>query len=112
LGLPESGISAFELSWDDFDAPASDPLLALPTDARDQALLSRSNILKSLAAYDRAESDLRGEVARQFPSIIVSPGYTWERGLVKLPFSLGLVLPPLDFNRSAIAAAAASMGYS
>ncbi len=107
LGLPETGLSAFDLFWDGFDVPHSDPLLALPTDARDQALIARSNILKSLAAYDQAESDLRAEVSRQFPAIIVSPGYTWERGLVKLPLSLGLALPPLDFNRSAIAAAQA-----
>ena len=46
-------------------------------------------------------------MARQFPAIVVSPGYTWERGLVKLPLSIGLALPPLDLNRAAIAAATA-----
>jgi CRISPR system Cascade subunit CasA len=50
---------------------------------------------------------LRGEVAKQWPEIHLEPGYTWERGLVKLPFSLGLVLPPVDLNRGAIAAAEA-----
>ena len=39
---------------------------------------------------------------RQYPDIRIGPGYTWERGLIKLPLSLGLTLPPLDLNRSAI----------
>jgi outer membrane protein TolC len=68
---------------------------------------ARPDVLKAVIAYDISEADLRGEVARQYPSISVAPGYTWERGLVKLPFNIGLVLPPLDANRSAIKAAQA-----
>ena len=64
-------------------------------------------MLKAVVAYDQAEAELRGEVAKQFPAISLQPGYTWERGLVKLPFSIGLVLPPLDLNRHAIDAAEA-----
>lgn len=107
LGLSETALAGFELRWDSFDAPAADPLAALALDVKAQAITARSDILKALAAYDQAEANLRGEVARQFPAIVVSPGYTWERGLVKLPLSIGLVLPPLDLNRSGIAAATA-----
>ena len=107
LGLSETGLSAFEFHWAEFDTPAADPLATLAAGAREQAITARSDILKTLAAYDQAEADLRGEVARQYPAIIVSPGYTWERGLVKLPLSVGLALPPLDLNRNAIAAAMA-----
>ena len=107
LGLSETGLSAFEFHWGEFDTPAHDPLATLSSGTRGQAITARSDILKALAAYDQAEADLRGEVARQYPAIIVSPGYTWERGLVKLPLSVGLALPPLDLNRNAIAAAMA-----
>ena len=107
LGLSETGLSAFEFHWAEFDTPADNPLATLAAGAREQAITARSDILKALAAYDQAEADLRGEVARQYPAIIVSPGYTWERGLVKLPLSVGLALPPLDLNRNAIAAAMA-----
>lgn len=107
LGLPETALAAFEFRWDSFDTPIPDPLAALAPDAKAQAITARSNVLKALAAYDQSEASLRGEVARQFPAIVVSPGYTWERGLVKLPLSIGLALPPLDLNRAAIAAATA-----
>ena len=107
LGFSEPALGAFELRWGGFDTPAPDPLAALAPDAKAQAITARSNVLKALAAYDQAEANLRGEVARQFPAIVVSPGYTWERGLVKLPLSIGLALPPLDLNRAGIAAATA-----
>src|SRR5262249_35688951 len=48
------------------------------------------------------------EVAKQFPDIHIGPGYTWERGLVKLPLNIALTLPPLDLNRAAIRAAEAT----
>jgi len=50
---------------------------------------------------------VRLEVANQYPALRIQPGYTYERGLVKLPFGVNLQLPPFDFNRAAIAAAEA-----
>lgn len=107
LGFSETALAKLELSWDGFETPPSDPLATIGHDDRMQAITARSNVLKALASYDQAEANLRGEVARQFPAIVVSPGYTWERGLVKLPLSIGLSLPPLDLNRAGIAAATA-----
>ena len=86
------------------------PRTATPIDVavfRDEALLARSDVAKAVAAYAETEAALHAEVARQFPEIHLGPGYVWERGLTKLPFNLGLVLPPLDGNRKAIAAAEA-----
>jgi CRISPR system Cascade subunit CasA len=103
LGVSVDALNGIQFSWDDFDASASD--LSTLGEAKASALLDRPDILRAVAGYDQAESDLRGEVARQFPQIHFGPGYTWERGLVKIPFSLGLVLPPLDLNRNAISAA-------
>jgi outer membrane protein TolC len=88
-----------------FDAAAAP--LADVAGLREGALLARGDVLRQVAAYDQAEADLRAEVAKQWPELHVGPGYTWERGLVKIPFSLGLSLPPLDLNRKAIAAAEA-----
>ncbi|CAN5176570.1 hypothetical protein BH11PSE2_BH11PSE2_11850 [soil metagenome] len=75
-------------------------------DFRRSAALTRTEIARGLAAYDQAEAALRVEIAKQQPEIIVSPGYTWERGLTKLPFNISLVLPR-DGNRPAIALAEA-----
>ena len=105
LGLSVAAIAPIAFDWPGFDSPAP-----VPTDAlrdRTGATVARADVLKAIAAYDQAESDLRGEVAKQYPAINIGPGYTWERGLTKLPLSVGLALPPFDLNRHAIAAAQA-----
>lgn len=68
-------------------------------------LYARLDILTAVADYDLSESQLRLAVAEQYPGVTVSPGYTWERGVVKLPLNLSLALPPLDGNRAHIDAA-------
>jgi CRISPR system Cascade subunit CasA len=106
LGVPSVALQNLDVSWADFDAPAT-PEAATLAAAKQAAVLGRADILRAASAYDHAESNLRAEVARQFPGVQIGPGYTWERGLVKLPFTLALVLPPLDLNRAAIRAAEA-----
>lgn len=107
MGVPEQAIANLSLEWTGLDGPAPDPASRVDHDLRLAAVLSRADVLKAVVAYDQAEAELRGEVAKQFPAISIGPGYSWQSGLVKLPFSLGLVLPPLDLNRHAIAAAEA-----
>jgi len=104
LGVRSTQIADRPWVWNDFDTPRLTSEVG--GDARITAITARADILKALADYDRADAAYRGEIAKQFPALTVSPGYTWERGLVKLPVSLGLVLPPPDLNRHAIAAAA------
>jgi CRISPR system Cascade subunit CasA len=74
----------------------------------EKALYTRADVLLAVADYDMAENDLRQAVAAQYPDINIQPGYTWERGAVKLPLSLSLTLPPLDGNRAAINSAQAA----
>lgn len=104
-GLPERELSGKAFTWDGFDAPFA--LAPIDGETRRAALLARADLLKSITAYDTAELDLRSEVAKQYPQISIGPGFTWERGLIKIPFNLGLSLPPFDLNRGAIAAAEA-----
>jgi outer membrane protein TolC len=104
-GVPLSILSENVIVWNSFDSPPDNVLSDAPS--RRSALVARADILRVVAAYDESEAGLRGEVARQYPAVSVGPGFTWERGLVKLPFSLGLTLPPLDLNRRAIAVAEA-----
>ncbi|HEX7819051.1 MAG TPA: TolC family protein, partial [Sphingobium sp.] len=108
IGLPETAIASRSFTWTGFDDAPADPTLSPQVRDRIGATVARADVLKAVAAYDRSESDLRGEVARQYPALSVGPGYTWERGLVKLPLAVGLALPPLDLNRHAIAAAQAA----
>ncbi|CAN5309965.1 hypothetical protein BH10PSE2_BH10PSE2_20090 [soil metagenome] len=69
---------------------------------RKDAAIGRADVLRAAIDYDLAELGLRTAIAGQYPQVTIGPGYTWERGLTKLPFNLGLVLPPTDLNRAAI----------
>lgn len=106
LGVPEAALQPLGLVWDDFAEPTA-TLPAIGAKERAAAGAARADVLKAVAGYDGAEADLHLELARQYPAISLGPGYTWERGLVKLPLAVNLSLPPLDFNRSAIRAALA-----
>lgn len=105
LGLPAAALDGAALAWPDFAAPPAPP--ALDPAERAASAAARSDVLQALVAYDTAEAALRGELAKQYPSISLGPGYTWERGLVKLPFALSLALPSWDLNRAGIRAAEA-----
>ncbi|WP_293904396.1 TolC family protein [Phenylobacterium sp.] len=83
------------------------PLNGLPQWRRDAAL-SRSDVLRTIADYDLAENALRLEVAKQYPEVRLGPGYMYDHGVNKLPFSLALVLPTYDLNQRAIAQAEAA----
>ena len=94
------------------DAIALVPIVAAVDPAglpgwRSEAALSRRDVLKAVTDYDLAEAALRLEIAKQYPEVRLSPGYTYDHGVTKLPFSLSLVLPPRDLNRAAIAQAEA-----
>ncbi|HWU48974.1 MAG TPA: TolC family protein [Asticcacaulis sp.] len=94
----------------DASSVADLPAAASPQagDGDDAMLYARPDILNAVADYDLSESQLRLAVAEQYPGVTVSPGYTWERGAVKLPLNLTLALPPLDGNRAHIDAAQAA----
>lgn len=105
LGLPLEQVRTLAASWPGLETPA--PAVASSAADRAAALLGRPDLLKAMSLYDQAEFDLRGEVAKQYPALSIGPGFTWDHGLIKIPFNIGLALPPLDLNRRAIAAAQA-----
>ncbi len=88
----------------------SNPTLSAIDDAAVDALAAkalyvRSDVRNAVADYASAENDLSVAIAGQYPDIHVAPGYTWERGIVKLPLNWVLTLPPSDLNHANIAAA-------
>jgi len=103
LSLPVEAVSGMVILPHD----AASPDFEMMAQARLDAATARADVLKAVIDYDLAEQGLRAAVAGQYPALTVSPGYTWERGVTKLPVSLGLALPPLDLNRGAIAEAEA-----
>lgn len=100
LGVPVAAVKDLKL------APVAAPPASfdVPAAAR-AAALTRRDVLRAVVDYDLAEGALRLEVAKQYPEVRIGPGYTYDHGVAKLPFNLGLTLPPQDLNRSAIAQA-------
>lgn len=86
---------------------AVEEIAALSPELRSKALQARPDVFDAVVAYDRSEEALRAAVATQYPEIHIGPGYTWERGLSRLPFNLALAFPSADFGAAGIAAAEA-----
>jgi CRISPR system Cascade subunit CasA len=105
LGVPVAEVTPQQFLWDGLAAPAAQP--EVNPAQRDGAIAARADVLRAATAYDQSEANLRGEIARQYPAFSVGAGYSWDHGLVRLPFNLGLSMPPLDGNRAAITAATA-----
>ena len=82
--------------------PANPPPMEGIAQWRRDAALMRNDVLRALVDYDLAEAALRLEIAKQYPEVRLGPGYTYDHGVTKLPFSLSLILPPADLNRHAI----------
>lgn len=104
LGVSPAAVKAMKLA----------PLSETPPDVsglaawRLDAASSRRDILKAVADYDIADQALRAEIAAQYPSVSIGPGYFYDHGVQKYPVNLGLNLPPWDLNRHAIAQAEAA----
>src|SRR5262249_23060740 len=80
----------------------------VPQNAETQraALLNRLDIRSKLLEYAAAEAEIKLEIARQYPSISITPGFLWDQG--DNIWSLAATLVPAVLgNRPAIAAAQA-----
>ncbi|MBU3736179.1 MAG: TolC family protein [Methylobacterium sp.] len=86
------------------------PVAATPSDRDLQraALLNRLDIRAALARYDAAESNLRMEIARQYPDIVLSPGYVFDQGYNLWTLGFSFLLNMLNKNEKSIADARAS----
>jgi outer membrane protein TolC len=71
------------------------------------ALLNRLDIRAALARYDAAEARLRLEIARQYPDIVLSPGYSFDQGDRIWSLGLSTLLSLLNKNEGLIAEAQA-----
>ena len=108
MGVPEAalGDTTFE-----FDLQAVSVAEGLTTrEARRLALLGRADILGALADYAASQSALQLEVAKQYPDVHLSPGYSWNGGSAgEHDWQLGLnvELPLLNRHKGPIAEATA-----
>ncbi len=104
IGVPGSALHGIQ-----FLPPPSHPAPNAATQAslRTAALQERADIQSSLAAYEASESQLRLEIAKQYPDLHLGNGYQWDQGDSKWTFGLNLELPVLNRNQGGIAEAIA-----
>ena len=102
LGLPVQAIkdAEFASQWP-ISAEAGKNLTS--AEARQEALLGRSDILAALADYAANESLLQLEIARQYPDIHLNPGYQFDQGEHKWSLGVTAELPVLNQNQGPIA---------
>lgn len=100
IGVPESGLTNASLEYMQFQS-------IFPGDLREQALITRPDILMSLADYATAEAALRLELARQYPDIHIAPGFGWDQGAQRWDLGFSATLPIFSHNRGPIAEAVA-----
>jgi cobalt-zinc-cadmium efflux system outer membrane protein len=106
IGISVSALEGVEPAWDEFDRPP-DPD-SLPTAGiRRSAVLNRLDVRRGLAEYEAAESELRLEIAKQYPDIRIGPGYEYDTGENKFTIGLSFSLPLFNRNQGPIAEAEA-----
>lgn len=111
-GLPLEGLNKIQLSPpDEAVVNSRRQYLTSKPDLLDQlresALLNRLDIRAALARYEAAEARLRLEIARQYPDIVLSPGYSYDQGDKIWSFGLATLLSLLNRNQANIAEAEA-----
>jgi len=107
IGVPGQALGGTELSFEVFEQPA--PAFAESDSGalRREALIGRSDVRALLAEYAAAEAALQLEISRQFPNIILGPGYTFDQGDNQYMLGISAELPILQQNQGPIAEAEA-----
>lgn len=106
IGVPVAALSEKTFLLPEVAVPSEGA--ALPEHLEADALLTRLDVLGSLAEYAASEAALQLEIARQYPDVVLGPGYRWreieKRWLVGIAFEL----PIFGRNEGPIAEALAN----
>jgi len=106
IGLPVAALEGVEFSWPDLDRPPSTESLS-PQRVQREAVLNRLDVRQALAEYGAAESDLRLEIAKQYPDFQIGPGYQYEERNSFFTIGFAITLPVFNRNQGPIAEAEA-----
>jgi outer membrane protein TolC len=105
LGLPLAAVQEMKLSFSAFE---SLPAVPDAPGLRHAALTNRLDLRASLLEFSIADAGVKLEIARQYPTFTLRPGYLWDQGDNVWSFALDLVVPAGLTHGSAIRAAEAS----
>lgn len=106
IGIPLAGLRDFDFTWPALETPPSAESLSASRIQRD-AVLNRLDVRRSLAQYAAAEADLQLEIAKQYPDLQISPGYTYEERNNFFTIGISTTLPVFNRNQGGIAEAEA-----
>jgi len=82
LGLPMHELETLQFNFDSLISPSSLISISSHNDQhiRETALLNRLDIRIALEEYAIAENKLKLEIAKQYPDMVISPGYGFDFG--------------------------------
>jgi outer membrane protein, heavy metal efflux system len=106
IGLPVEALDGAKLVWTMLDNPPDERSLA-PDTVQRLALLDRIDLRRKLAQYAASDEALKLEIARQYPDLHLTGGYSWEGGENIFELGPSLALPIFNQNQGPIAAAEA-----
>ncbi|MEP7247987.1 MAG: TolC family protein, partial [Gammaproteobacteria bacterium] len=107
IGLPLSALDGFTVGSASLESPPSEQTLPILSVQR-AGVLHRVDVRRTLAEYAATDTALRLELARQYPDIVLAPGYTFEEGFARYVLSASIQSIPLFHrNQGPIAAAEA-----
>jgi outer membrane protein TolC len=106
IGLPVEALDGARFSLPTLDSPPNQRSLSAKA-IQSLALLNRIDLRRELAQYAAADEALKLEVAKQYPDIDISGGYSWEGGENIFELGPSAVLPVFNQNQGPIAEAEA-----
>jgi cobalt-zinc-cadmium efflux system outer membrane protein len=106
VGLSAAALDNVQYALTDLEKPATEQALNIQS-VQKTGLMNRLDVQRLLAEYAAADSELRLQVARQYPDIVLAPGYSFGEGANSYLLGPGLILPLFDRNRGPIAEAGA-----
>jgi outer membrane protein TolC len=78
VGVSAAALQGVPLQWPQWADITG--LAPTPADSwREEALIARPDLVRTLREYDLAENALRSEVGRRWPEFHLIPGYAWDR---------------------------------
>lgn len=106
VGLTPAALEGVVLDWPDFEKLPGEQTLSGEA-VQTAGLLNRLDVRRALTEYGAVEAALRLEVAKQYPDVHFSPGYSFDDGANKYKLGLTVTLPLLNQNQGPIAEAQA-----
>jgi cobalt-zinc-cadmium efflux system outer membrane protein len=105
LGIPFATFDKIRIHWRYDEPPNAERVSRVAVQTL--SVLNRLDIRRSLAEYAAAEAALRGEIAKQYPDVHISPGYEYDQGQHKFGLGASATLPIINHNRGPITEAEA-----